>query len=318
MSSHPRNLPGYIGQQNAVNIVTRQIAGARRRGEPAPNMLFTGPSGIGKTEFTRAIAASYGTNMLTLTGDRPPAQISAKLGELNACDFLFCDEAHNLKPATQEIFYQAIDDGRVREVASPGGFTASGSSDSVELKPFTLILASDQPGKLNNALIKRIQLTLTLDFYSVREMQEIVVLEARRCNVLLAPPAARLLASVSGGLPRMGIHYVQNLRRHVPESEEVVINREHVVDFMRAHGIDRKGFRKVERDYLGYLKKVKRASIDTIANCLGLDADYIRRQIEPQLVQRTAFVAISSSGRVLTAEGKRFLLQTSKRKRNRE
>jgi len=303
--SHP--FRGFIGQRTIVNRLQRQLEGSQSLREPFPHTLFMGPSGVGKTELTRALAAEFGSNIIISQCNQAPWEIATDLETLKVGDFLFLDEAHNLKPSLQEILYQVIDDGLIADVSPKGKTHQSQGPDPISISPCTIVLATDQPGRLNNALIKRIPIKVALNFYSEQEMQEIVDLHATGLNLLLSPQASRRVAKVSGGLPRNAKHYLQNLRRHIPGAETSRITTQQVSGFLLDFGIDSMGFSDQERRYLRYLEGAERASLDTLASYLGQDSEYVRRQIEPQLVQRNAFVSITNTGRRLTPAGQQWL-----------
>lgn len=52
-----------IGQEEAVSAISRAVkrsrAGLSDPGRPIAAMLFCGPTGVGKTELTKALAATY-------------------------------------------------------------------------------------------------------------------------------------------------------------------------------------------------------------------------------------------------------------------
>ena len=58
----------------------------------------------------------------------------------------------------------------------------------------------------------------------------------------------------------------------------------------------------MEQKYLRALADMGSASIQTLAMCLGVDADHVERQIEPFLRHR-GLVKVGTGGRQLTPEG---------------
>src|SRR5437868_5382406 len=112
----PRPVPtfhGFVGQRKAVDRLRRQLDGARAFGEPCPPIGLIGPSGVGKTELARAIAAYQGTTLILAHGQDAPADVAAKLLAAKAGDVVLVDEAHNAKPNLQEMLYQVIDESRL-------------------------------------------------------------------------------------------------------------------------------------------------------------------------------------------------------------
>lgn len=314
----PRPAPrfhSFIGHKRQVDFLKRQLAGAKYRGEPFPHTCFIGPSGVGKTQLAEALATEYGTQMIEANGHDALTELVQKLRRLNACDFLFVDECHNLTPKAQELLYQVVDRSRV-----PNWEGTQTQSDSptdtayIELAPCTLVAATDQPGKLYNALQKRMEIRIQLGYYSLREMREIVRCLASDLGLLLNGHASGQIAKVSHGLPRTAKHHLQNLRRHFLEAESRQIRLTEVRQYLRDCGIDSKGLGKMERDYLACLHKHGPASLESLALHLGTDADHVRRQIEPALKRLGLFVV--ANGRQLTEAGHKWIATATKPSRN--
>ena len=303
----PRPIPkfhNFVGHKKVVDLLRRQLEGVQARGEPFPHTLITGASGLGKTLLAEALAAEYDASLVKTIGDISKAGLVDRLVALSTNDFLFIDEAHALKRSVQELLYEAIDNLWVPRV--PDSVAASApqqeGEDGVTIKPCTILLASDLPGGLSNALQKRMALRVALNYYPIDELKEIVERLASDIDVLLSPHAARLIAQVSVGLPRRAKQYLQTLRNHFSDSEKQQVSVPQVREFLAAFGIDDKGLGTQDRQYLDYLKDVGAASLESLAICLGLDCDFVRRQIESVLL-RQRLVKIGPSGRTLTPMG---------------
>jgi Holliday junction DNA helicase RuvB len=296
---------GFIGHEELVAPLRRELDGAVSRGQTLPHLMLIGPSSVGKTRLAEALAAASGTRTLRVMGYAGRAALVKQFKALKAGDFLFIDEAHGLKPADQEIIFEALD--HLRVPASPGPRARKRANRPAtgkhhRLQPFTLVLATDRPGHLLDALKKRIPTTVDLPFYPRREMREILATFAADTEVLLSPEAADRLAGVCQGLPRKARHLVEKLRLFFPaEAEEIDI--EQVDEFLSAFAIDEDGLCRRDHKYLRFLAKNGRASVETLARFLGTDKDEVQFQVEPVLLHR-GLVEIGSSGRRLTAKGR--------------
>jgi Holliday junction DNA helicase RuvB len=316
----PRPAPrfnDFIGQKKAIDPVRKLLRGAMARNEPLPHVLITGPSGVGKTCLAKALARERGTNLLSLTGKASRPELTDKLTALADCDFLFLDEGHALRPAEQELLFQAIDDGKIPRPApaasarpaaavpaSAGPGLPTAAEPLVTLTPFSLVLATDRPGQLLNALKKRLAIRVHLDPYPTHEMRDIVAVAATEQGVLLSPQAVGLLVRVCHGLPRQARHLLQQLRLFFPDDHRQLGVRE-VAGFLKDFGIDRRGFHRLHRKYLRFLDANQAASLATLARHLGTDPDEVESQIEPPLIEQ-GLIDIGSSGRVLLERGRRW------------
>lgn len=303
-------LRNFIGHRKQVALLQRQLAGAKARGEPLPAMLFCGPSGVGKTLMVELLAADYGSHLARANGYDSVWELTAKLTKLNHGDVLFIDEGHNLVPKAQELLYQVIDHSRIPQWDSQDPNVTKEETKYIEIKPCTVALATDQPGKLLNAMQKRIEIVINLGYYRESEMRAIVDRMAADLNLLISSRASDLLAGVCGGVPRQAKQYLQSLRRYYPDSEKREIKAAQVQAFLAAVQIDGKGLTKVHRDYMRHLQDTKKASLATLALHLGLDRDHVRLQVEPTL-RRLGFLAIGNGGRLLTEKAQKWMKSRS-------
>jgi Holliday junction DNA helicase RuvB len=183
-----------------------------------------------------------------------------------------------------------------------------GEQEPLQAPAVTVVLATDKPGCLQDAMHKRIPTELHLDLYSDRELKEIVEAVAGREDLLLTPQAANKLARVCNGLPRRAEQFLRKLRHYHPDAEAGPMNLPLVDEFLHALGIDGWGFGDRERTYLRFLRRERSASVATLAAVLGVDPRYVERQVEPKL-RRHGLVRIGASGRTLTRTGREWVMQ---------
>ncbi len=301
----PRPLPklqGFIGQRPVVERLGRLLAGARALSEPFPHCLFSGLSGIGKSRLARALAAEWGATLHSVTGDTDRSHLDRILAGVHQFDFLFVDEAHRLPPPTREAFFGLIDDGVWPIAPKKRSDHATRVEDCFDVEPITLLFATDRPGFLTNALLKRFA---HLQLYSVAELKEIIKAISSDINIFISAQAARLLAEVAGGLPRAARHLMEGLRLfHGSDKGEISVDE--VRDYLRDAGYHPSGLNPLQLAYLAALRGRQSLSLGSLALCLGTDAEYVRWHVEPRLHHR-GMIEITPGGRKLTPRGQEFV-----------
>jgi len=230
------------------------------------------------------------------------AALAGVLAKANTADCVYLDEVHALRAPVQEMLYPAVDGLRVPEVRD--GEVIQGAWQPI--KPFTLILSTNQSGKLLDALLQRVPLRFTLVPYTEREMRVIIQNYAAELGILLSTQAVTRLAQASRGLPRTARHRLEVLKNAIGCPDKAVTKTQ-VDKHLRLHGIDDDNLTEDDRRYLGVLagRGGAPSSLRTIALAMGLDGETLRREVEPYLIQR-GWVSIESSGRCLTQQGMEF------------
>lgn len=309
MGRGPYTLDDFVGHKDALKPALKLMKGAMARGLPTPHMLFLGQSGTGKSLAAHTLAGQAGTETTKFVGKATPAEIAAKLAVVKTGDVIFVDECHNLENDAQELFFEIIDKRQVPGKLVPGADPA----EVVPVAPSTCIFATDRPGKLINALVKRIPLTIRFKPYPLSEMKEIIARIGSRQGVLFSPQAARQLARACHGLPRRAEHHVLNLRLMVPDSEERQMGTEDVRTYLEMVKIDRDGLDELARECVRFLRKNRAASVDALAAALGIDVEHLKAQVEQPLRFR-GLVDVSGRGRVLTDKGREWAAEHLKKK----
>lgn len=296
---------GFAGQGSIVKSLREHCAGALAKNQPLPHISFSGVSGLGKTELAQTVAKEMGATFLPFfCSPQSKRWQLAKLlaGGVKRCDVLFLDEVHQLHPSVQEILYPAIDKHRVPVVDENNRIQ---ENDWLEVPDFSVIVATDQPGQLVNALRQRIALRYILQPYAVSEMRIIVANRAAEIGLLLSGQACSRIAEAARGVPRRARHLLQSLQT-VIEDAGVSISKTMANNHLASIGIDKDNLTESDRQYLGVLaRREGHVSLNNLASSLGLDEISVIRDIEPFLMQME-LIGVESRGRSLTDKGRKY------------
>ena len=118
----PGSLSEMVGQQHLLGegALLRRIA----QGGNIPNLIFYGPSGVGKTTAARIIAAAAGKKLEKLNGTTASTgDIKAIIAGLDGFDalggvILYLDEIQYLNKKQQQTLLEFIEDGSITLIAS--------------------------------------------------------------------------------------------------------------------------------------------------------------------------------------------------------
>ena len=298
----------FCGQQKIVDSLRPHCRGALTQNVPLLHMLFAGPSGIGKTALAFATSKEMGTGFHDHFCSRETTKLLMieLMMRLNKADILFLDEVHALPVECQELLYQAIDKLIIPKI-DPVTKRIS-ADEKMAIQPFTLIVASDQCGKLRPALKRRIVLNFTLDYYPVPEMRLIVGNYAAELGILFSPQATTRIAEASRGLPRKARHLMQSLQLCVGDRSSEVTKPE-VERCFKLLGIDDNNLDAKDRRYLAFLaQRAGQVSQQNICSALGLDRQLVATEIEGYLIKQ-GLVGIDCRGRFLTEAGRLFVMK---------
>src|ERR687895_1843361 len=207
----PRTLDDYIGQDRVRDNLQVSIAAARGRNEALDHVLLYGPPGLGKTTLAYVIGNELGVPVRATAGPviEKPGDLAAMLTNLQQHEVLFIDEIHRLPPAIEEILYPAMEDYELDIVIGQG---PSARSVKVPLQKFTLIGATTRAGLLTSPLRARFGIVHRLEFYTPRDLQEIVRRSARILGVELTEDAAEEIGKRSRGTPRIANRLLRRVR----------------------------------------------------------------------------------------------------------
>ncbi len=299
-SFRPSSLNEFIGQKEVLENLSIFIEAARTRGTAMDHVLFYGPPGLGKTTLAQIMAKELGVNfrmtsgpILTKSGD-----LAAILTNLDARDVLFIDEIHRLNPVVEEVLYPALEDFSLDLLIGEG---PAARSVRIDLQPFTLIGATTRIGLLTTPLRDRFGIPTRLEFYSVRELVQIVVRAANLLGTKITEAGATEIARRARGTPRIAGRLLRRVVDFVTVMKTGQVDRDIADLALTKLGVDNLGLDGADRRYLRFLGEQHGGGpvgLETMAAALSEPRDAIEEVIEPFLLQE-GLVQRTPRGRVL-------------------
>ncbi len=304
----PRQLAEFVGQTELKEHLTIILEAAKGRGQAADHLLFAGPPGLGKTTLAGIVATEMGVGLHVTSGPalERAGDLAAILTRLDDGDVLFIDEIHRLSRAVEEVLYPAMEDFQLDIVLGKG---PAARSIRLDLPRFTLVGATTRTGLITGPLRDRFGLVARLDYYTVGDLESIVVRAAGILGVDIDAAGAHEVARRARGTPRIANRLLRRVRDYAEVRGDGSIDHQTAHEGLAVFGVDDLGLDKVDRAILSAICERfggGPVGLSTLAISVGEPTETVEDVYEPFLIQQGLLMR-TPRGRVVTPAAWRHL-----------
>ncbi len=309
----PQRLEDFIGQEELRANLRVYIDAAKARDHAIDHLLFYGNPGLGKTTLARIIASELGVNLITTSGPvlERSGDLAAILTNLNKHDILFVDEIHRMPISVEEVLYPALEDFKLDLVIGQG---PAARTVKLDIEPFTLVGATTRLGLLSSPLRDRFGIISRLEFYTPKELSQVVERAARILSISIDPKAAFEIGKRSRGTPRIANRLLRRVRDFaIAEVQgkdiEAKISLEITQIALKRLDIDDEGLDSMDRHILSVIINQYSGGpvgAKTLAVAVSEELKTIEDIYEPYLIQ-CGYLKRTPRGRMATDKAYRHL-----------
>jgi len=282
-TNRPNDFDEFVGQEHIKGIVKTAIDSGKKRKWHIGHILFSGPSGFGKTTMANIISKQGQVNIKAVTGYAitKPSEIISILNTLESWDILFIDEIHRLKPNIEEVLYIAMEDF-VIDMVMPEWWNVR-----IPINPFTLIGATTKSESLSQPIKNRFVYHFHFMEYTPSEKETILKKYLNTYEIKTSNEIIKKISEKVGAVPREMHNLCIKIRDFVvTTSQEKILTDILREKFLKHSQIEEGGMTPLHAKYLEILENADRPmGVKAIAVQLWINEKAVEEDIEPLLLK---------------------------------
>jgi len=299
----PDTFEEFIGQEHIKGIVKTAIDSGKKRKWHMGHILFSGPSGFGKTTMAHIISRQGQVNIKAVTGYAitKPSEIISILNTLETWDILFIDEIHRLKPNIEEVLYIAMEDFVIDMVMPEWG------NVRIPINPFTLIGATTKSESLSQPIKNRFVYHFHFMEYTPDEKESMIKKYLDKYEIKTSNDVVKKIAEKVWSVPREIHNLCIKIRDYVVTRNPVDLSQGNILteslrnNFLTHSQIEEGGMTPLHAKYLEILEKADRPlGVKAIAVQLWINEKAVEEDVEPLLL-KLGKIEKSWAGRILVS-----------------
>jgi len=284
LNKHPRpnSFDEFIWQEHIKWVLKTAIQSAQKRASHMGHILFSWPSGFGKTTIAHIISKQWNMWIKAVTwyAISKPSEIVSILNSLESWDILFIDEIHRLKPNIEEVLYIAMEDF-VIDMVMPEWWNVR-----IPINPFTLIGATTKSESLSQPIKNRFIYNFHFMDYSPEEKKILIKKYLTEYKIKFEDTILSQISSKVDAVPREIHNMCIKIRDFIISRNEKILSDILRNQFILHSKIDEGGLTPLHNKYLEILRKADRPMWSkAIAVQLWINEKAVEEDVEPLLLK---------------------------------